>query len=199
MSSDARERRQRLSRRRLLVGGGAAAAGCRAGQLTTNQPDFLLVPRVANRLLRHLLSPDQAVQADLPEDAILVARNLGPGELMDLAPRIRADRLRGERHRRRRQHVLHLRHLLRTDRFQRSRFLHFLADDVIAEFHAFITDEYRGTGYQLADFMLALAAKGTVEQLAVVALAVSLVAHRLFLNLLPEYHHTNTFNTFYCC
>lgn len=45
---------------------------------------------LANRLLRHLLSPDQAVQADLPEDAILVARNLGPGELMDLAPRVRA-------------------------------------------------------------------------------------------------------------
>lgn len=45
---------------------------------------------LANRLLRHLLSPDQAATVDLPDDAILIARNLGPGELMDLAPRVRA-------------------------------------------------------------------------------------------------------------
>ena len=45
---------------------------------------------LANRLLRHLLSPDQAAPSDLPEDAVLIARNLGPGELMDLAPSVRA-------------------------------------------------------------------------------------------------------------
>ena len=43
---------------------------------------------LANRLLRHLLSPDQAATVDLPDDAVLIARNLGPGELMDLAPRV---------------------------------------------------------------------------------------------------------------
>jgi hypothetical protein len=38
-----------------------------------------------------------------------------------------------------------------------------LADDVHAEFDAFITDEYRRTGNELPDFMLALTAEGAIE------------------------------------
>ena len=44
---------------------------------------------LAIRLLRHLMGPD-LVSRPLPEDAILVARNIGPGELLDHAGRIRA-------------------------------------------------------------------------------------------------------------
>ena len=43
---------------------------------------------LANRLLRHLVSPGNGSNADVPKDAILVARNLGPGELMDHASQI---------------------------------------------------------------------------------------------------------------
>ena len=43
---------------------------------------------LANRLLRHLIK-DQEQEASIPEGAILVARNLGPGELMDHAGRVR--------------------------------------------------------------------------------------------------------------
>ncbi|MEM6486789.1 MAG: phosphoenolpyruvate--protein phosphotransferase [Pseudomonadota bacterium] len=42
---------------------------------------------LANRLLRHLVGDDGS--AELPEDAILVARNIGPGDLLDHAGRIR--------------------------------------------------------------------------------------------------------------
>lgn len=45
---------------------------------------------LANRLLRHLVAPESETATDLPEGAVLIARNLGPGEVMDLAPRIRA-------------------------------------------------------------------------------------------------------------
>lgn len=41
--------------------------------------------------------------------------------------------------------------------------LDFLADDVVAQFDAFIADEYGGAGNQLADFMLRLAAEGAVK------------------------------------
>ena len=43
---------------------------------------------LANRLLRHLIK-DDAQPAAAPEGAILVARNLGPGELMDHAGHVR--------------------------------------------------------------------------------------------------------------
>ncbi|MDH3666401.1 MAG: phosphoenolpyruvate--protein phosphotransferase [Paracoccaceae bacterium] len=43
---------------------------------------------LANRLLRHLLGSSNA--ADLPRNAVLVARNIGPGELMDHAGKISA-------------------------------------------------------------------------------------------------------------
>ena len=50
-------------------------------------------------------------------------------------------------------------------------FLHFLADDVITQIHAFVADKDRGPRNQLADLMLAFATKRAVQQLAVVALA----------------------------
>ncbi|MEM7061303.1 MAG: phosphoenolpyruvate--protein phosphotransferase [Pseudomonadota bacterium] len=43
---------------------------------------------LANRLLRHLVNPGNGSNTDVPEGAVLVARNLGPGELMDHAGRI---------------------------------------------------------------------------------------------------------------
>ncbi|HET7410075.1 MAG TPA: phosphoenolpyruvate--protein phosphotransferase, partial [Paracoccaceae bacterium] len=45
---------------------------------------------VANRLLRHLVSPDDDGRTEIPRGAVLVARNLGPGALMDHAHRISA-------------------------------------------------------------------------------------------------------------
>ena len=44
---------------------------------------------LANRLLRLLAGSDQAVGRQLPEDAILVARNIGPGELLDYGRKLR--------------------------------------------------------------------------------------------------------------
>ena len=44
---------------------------------------------LANRLLRYLASPDTAGAQDLAPDAVLIARNLGPAELMEYAPKIR--------------------------------------------------------------------------------------------------------------
>ena len=46
--------------------------------------------------------------------------------------------------------------------------LELLADDVVAELDALVADEHRRAGDQLADFVLALAAEGAVQQLAVV-------------------------------
>ena len=45
---------------------------------------------VANRLLRHLVSPTDDGRGEIPRGAVLVARNLGPGALMDHAHRISA-------------------------------------------------------------------------------------------------------------
>lgn len=45
---------------------------------------------VANRLLRHLVSPGDDDGARIPRGAVLIARNLGPGALMDHASRISA-------------------------------------------------------------------------------------------------------------
>ncbi len=55
-------------------------------------------------------------------------------------------------------------------------FLEFLANDVVAEFDAFVADEHRRTGDQFADLMLALATEGAVEKLAVVVLG-AIVRH----------------------
>ena len=57
-------------------------------------------------------------------------------------------------------------------------FLEFLADDVVAELDAFVADEHRRTGDQFADFVLALAAEGTVEELAVVVLGAIVAMYR---------------------
>ncbi len=45
---------------------------------------------LANRLLRYLVGPEGAREPELPPDAVLVARSIGPGELMDHAGRIAA-------------------------------------------------------------------------------------------------------------
>ena len=42
--------------------------------------------------------------------------------------------------------------------------LDFLADDVVAQLDAFIADEYRRPGNQLAHFVLALAAEGAIKK-----------------------------------
>ncbi len=52
-----------------------------------------------------------------------------------------------------------------------------LADNVVAEFDAFVADEDRRSRNQLANFVLALAAKRTVEELAVLVLAAGIIAH----------------------
>src|SRR6185437_8043205 len=54
----------------------------------------------------------------------------------------------------------------------------FLADDVVAQLHAFIADEHAGARDQLADFVLALAAERAVKDLAAfVAAARPVLAH----------------------
>ena len=45
-------------------------------------------------------------------------------------------------------------------------FLYFFANDVVAQLDTFVADEDGGSGDQLADFVLALAAERAVEQLA---------------------------------
>ena len=45
---------------------------------------------IANRLLRYLVQPGEAGPEEIPQGAVLVARNLGPGALMDHAARISA-------------------------------------------------------------------------------------------------------------
>ena len=44
---------------------------------------------LSNRLLRLLAGNDQPAGRELPEDAILVARNIGPGELLDYGRKLR--------------------------------------------------------------------------------------------------------------
>jgi hypothetical protein len=55
--------------------------------------------------------------------------------------------------------------------------LELLADDVVAELDAFVADEDGGAGDQLADFVLALSAKGALEKLAVVVPPAGVLAH----------------------
>src|SRR5690606_450910 len=50
--------------------------------------------------------------------------------------------------------------------------LRLVTDDVVAQLDAFVADEYRRPGNQFADFMLALAAEGAVQQFLARALLV---------------------------
>ena len=45
---------------------------------------------LANQLLRHLVGPEAGTAPEIPEGAVLVARNIGPGALMDHASRVSA-------------------------------------------------------------------------------------------------------------
>jgi hypothetical protein len=49
------------------------------------------------------------------------------------------------------------------------------ANDVVAELYTLIADEHGRTGDELAYFVLALAAEGAVQQLAVVVFAAGIV------------------------
>ena len=55
--------------------------------------------------------------------------------------------------------------------------LEFLADDVVAQLDALVADEHGGAGDELAHLVLALAAEGAVQQLAVVASSAGVFAH----------------------
>ena len=57
-------------------------------------------------------------------------------------------------------------------------FLYFFANDVVAQVNALIADKHGGAGNQLAHFMLALAAEGAIQQLAVVVTLPSHIGHR---------------------
>jgi hypothetical protein len=56
-------------------------------------------------------------------------------------------------------------------------FLHFFANDVIAQIDAFIADEYGGTGDQLTHFVLAFATERAVQQFACVAAVLGVISH----------------------
>jgi hypothetical protein len=53
-----------------------------------------------------------------------------------------------------------------------------LADDVHAQFDAFVADEHRRSGDQLAHLMLALAAERAIERVLGITAAVADLAHR---------------------
>ncbi len=53
----------------------------------------------------------------------------------------------------------------------------FFTNDVVTQFDAFVADENRGARNQLAYFVLALAAKRTIEEFSVFALTAVLIAH----------------------
>src|SRR5690606_34146344 len=62
----------------------------------------------------------------------------------------------------------------------------FLADDVHAQFHAFIADEHGRTGDEFAHFMLALAAERAIKGiLGITAVAAADLAHFTFLPAIP--------------
>src|SRR5690606_33434492 len=62
---------------------------------------------------------------------------------------------------------------------RRRLLLHLLTNDVVAQFDTFVADEYRRAGNQFAHLVLALAAKGAIEQLAAVVSAFVSVGHDL--------------------
>ena len=70
--------------------------------------------------------------------------------------------------------ILGLRQLVVTDLV---RILEFLTDDVIAEFDALVANEDGRARNQLANFVLALAAKRTIEEFAVLVLTAGVIAH----------------------
>ena len=51
----------------------------------------------------------------------------------------------------------------------RGRLLYFFPNDVVTEIYALVTDEHRRPGNQLANLVLAFAAKRAIQQLAVIA------------------------------
>ena len=55
--------------------------------------------------------------------------------------------------------------------------LELFTDDVVTELDAFVADKYRRPRDQLANFVLALAAKGAIEEFAVLVLAAGVIAH----------------------
>jgi hypothetical protein len=59
-----------------------------------------------------------------------------------------------------------------------SAVLELLADDVVAQLDAFVADEHRGAGDQLADFVLALPAERAIQELAVVVTVAGIFSHR---------------------
>jgi hypothetical protein len=56
-----------------------------------------------------------------------------------------------------------------------ARVLELFADDVVAQLDALVTNKDRRARNQLANFVLGFAAKGTVEEFAVLALAAALI------------------------
>jgi hypothetical protein len=69
----------------------------------------------------------------------------------------------------------------------------FFPDDIHAQFNAFITDEYRRPGNQLAYFMLAFATERTVKR--VLAVAAGIICHRHPLPPCPHSGFTGPFKT----
>ena len=55
--------------------------------------------------------------------------------------------------------------------------LELLADDVVAQLDAFVADEHRRAGDELADLVLALPAERAVQQFAVVVTAAGIFSH----------------------
>ena len=55
--------------------------------------------------------------------------------------------------------------------------LKLFANNIVTELNAFVTDKDGWTRNQLADFMLALAAKRTIEEFAVLVLTAGIIAH----------------------
>jgi hypothetical protein len=56
-------------------------------------------------------------------------------------------------------------------------FLEFFPDYVVAQLHAFVADENRGTGNEFPNLVLALSTEGAVQQLAVIMFAARIFAH----------------------
>jgi hypothetical protein len=58
-----------------------------------------------------------------------------------------------------------------------ARVFELFTDDVVTEFDALVANKYRRTRNQLADFVLAFAAKRTIEELAILVLTAGFIAH----------------------
>src|SRR5690606_10249684 len=75
------------------------------------------------------------------------------------------------------QHRLDLVRLRQLAPPRLGRVLELFTDDVVAELDALVADEDRRPRDQLANFVLALAAKRTIEELAILVLAAGIIAH----------------------